>query len=152
MYTEQDQVVIRQRITKYSVITLVILAAQIALMVVGLKQRWAVAVTVDACAMFAVVCFMWLMFLWPCIRYNVFLKDMSEGLGREIEGNIVEVSQQEDLQDGVRVLPVRIFLEAEQDERIVYLNASKAADFPKTGEKVRLNCFGRHIKEIIPVK
>ena len=151
MYTEQDRIQIRQRITKYSLITAVIFAAQIALLVVGLKQRWEIGIAVIACSMFAVICFMWLMFLWPCIRYSIFLKDMSEGLGREVVGSVVEVSQQEDVQDGVRVLPVRIFLESEQDERIVYLNSSKAEGFPKPGEKVRLKCFGRHIKEIASV-
>ena len=60
------------------------------------------------------------------------------------------ITDQEDLQDGVRVLPVHIFLESEQDERIVYLDVSKADQFPAPGARVRLNCFGRHIKEAVP--
>lgn len=152
MYTQQDRDQAKNRIRKYCVIMAVIEAVLIALYVVCIKQRWQVALIADGCAMFAVICFMWLMFIWPCIRYNGFLRDMSEGIGRKLEGSIVEISQQEDLQDGVRVLPVRIFLKEEQDERIVYLNATKAENFPKAGAEVRLNCFGRHIKEVEIVK
>lgn len=146
MYTEQDRIQIRQRIQKYSCITAVFTLAVIALYVVCLKQRWEIMTMVTGAVLFAVIAFGWLMFIWPCVRYSMFLKDMKEGLGREVKGSIVEVSAQEDYQDGVRVLPVRIFLEEEQDERIVYLNATKAEGFPKAGAKVTLNCFGRHIK------
>ena len=50
---------------------------------------------------------------------------------------------------GVRVLPMRFFLESEQDERIVYLNATKSEFFPKAGQQVTLKCFGRHVKEVV---
>lgn len=152
MYTQQDKIQVRGRIVKYSVITGVITAALIALYVVGLIQRWEVGVMVTGGAMFAVICFGWLMFIWPCVRYFFFLKDMDTGLTRTLKGSIVEVSGQEDYQDGVRVLPVRILLSEEQDERIVYLNVSKAEDFPKEGTAVELNCYGRHIKQVIPAR
>ena len=74
--------------------------------------------------------------------------EMEAGLSREMRGRIVEVSNKEDLQDGVRVLPVRIYLEDEQDERIVYLNASKKDMFPNEGENVILHCYGRHIRGV----
>lgn len=147
MYTEQDRIQIRQRIKKYSIITAVFAAAAIALYVVCLKQRWSIMTMATGALIFAVIAFGWLMFIWPCVRYSKFLNDMKEGLGREVKGCIVEVSAQEDYQDGVRVLPVRIFLEEEEDERIIYLNATKAEGFPKPGEKVKFSCFGRHIKE-----
>lgn len=148
MYTNKDKDEITRRIRKYSVITAILAAVLIAVEVVALKQRLEVLAMADAGLLFAVVFFMWGMYLWPCIRYNTFLKDMSTGLTREMTGSIVEVSKQEDYQDGVRVLPVRIFLDKEQDERIVYLDVSKAEQFPASGAKVRLNCFGRHIKEV----
>ena len=143
MYTQQDKNEISRRIRKYSVITAILAIALIAVEVVGLKMR------LEALSMMAVFV-MWSMYLWPCIRYSGFLKDMSTGLTRELTGSIVEVSAQEDYQDGVRVLPVRIFLDKEQDERIVYLDVSKADQFPASGARVRLNCFGRHIKEAVP--
>lgn len=149
MYTQQDKIQVRGRIVKYSIVTGVVMAALIALYVVGLVQRWEIGVMVTGGAMFAVMCFGWLMFIWPCVRYTFFLRDMTEGLTRVVAGSIVEVSQQEDYQDGVRVLPVRIFLTEEQDERIVYLNATKAEGFPKPGAQVELRCYGRHIKEVV---
>ena len=151
MYTEQDRTDIRQRVVKYSVILAVILAALIAVYVMCMIVRIQWLAMIDAVVMFAAACFMWCVFLYPCIRYMGFLKDMQTGLAREIRGSVVDVSEKEDLQDGVRVLPVRIFLHDEQDERIVYLNASKADGFPEAGTEVRLNCFGRHIKEVAAV-
>ena len=120
------------------------MAAYVASMVV----RTQAGAMVAAVLIVATVCFGCGMYLYPCIRYRCFLVDMEEGLSREMAGTIVEVAQEEDLQDGVRVLPVRILLDEEQDERIVYLNASKAEGFPPSGTKVKLNCFGRHIKEV----
>jgi len=148
VYTQQDRIQNKNRIIKYCVIMGVVLAALLVLYGVSLNKRWETVVMVDSCVMFAWTCFMWLMFVWPCIRYSFFLKDMAQGIGRELTGSIVEVSGNEEMQDGVRVLPVRIFLESEGDERIVYLNATKTEGFPKAGAKVKLGCFGRHIKQV----
>lgn len=150
MYSEQDRIQIQQRIKRYSLIMLPILAVLIAAYVYGLKARVQMCSMISGCLLFIFVCFMSMMFFWPCVRYLRFLKDMEDGLTREMSGRIVEISGQEDLQDGVRVLPVRILLSEEQGERIVYLNATKAEGFPKPGESVHLNCFGRHIKEVVP--
>lgn len=149
MYTQQDSIQTKNRIIKYSVIAGVLEAALIALFVMCLIERWEILTSVTACVMFAVACFFWLMFIWPCIRYMFFLRDMKQGIGRELEGSVVEISAQEEMQDGVRVLPMRIFLESEQDERIVYLNVTKTEYFPKVGAKVALKCFGRHVKEVV---
>lgn len=151
MYTENDKIQIRQSVVKYSCILAVMAIGLITLYVLGLKWglQWVSQVT--GAVLYGVICYMWLMYLWPCIRYWVFLKDMGKGLSREVTGRVVEVSGEEELQDGVRVYPVRILLDVEEDERIVYLNVSKSAGFPASGARVRLNCFGRHIKEIAAV-
>lgn len=149
MYTQQDMNEIVRRLKKYAAITGVLEAIVIAAFVTGLCKRWEVLVMVSGGLMFCVACYMLAMYTIPCLRYRRFLKDMNMGLGREIVGTVVEVSGNEDLQDGVRVLPVRVLLKEEQDERIVYLNASKADLFPGEGAEVRLNCYGRHIKEIL---
>lgn len=149
MYTQQDMNEIAQRLKKYWSITGVIEAIILAFYVLGMIKRWEIAVMVFGALFFIVICYMFVMYLLPCIRYRGFLRDMNSGLGREIEGTIVEISANEDLQDGVRVLPVRILLKKEDDERIVYLNASKKELFPKEGAEVRLNCYGRHIKEVV---
>lgn len=148
MYTQQDRLQIRKRIIKYCIVTGIAVAVLIALYVVALIQRWEACVMTAGAAIFAVICFGWLMFIWPCVRYSFFLKDMENGLTRVLNGSIVEVGAQEDYQDGVRVLPVRILLTEEQDERIVYLNATKAEGFPGVGKQVELHCYGRHIREI----
>ena len=149
MYTQQDMNEIVQRLKKYSLITVVLEVIVLAVYVLGMIKRWEIGVMIFGALFFIVLCYMFVMYLLPCIRYRNFLRDMNSGLGREIEGTIVEVSANEDLQDGVRVLPVRILLKKEDDERIVYLNASKAELFPKEGAEVRLNCYGRHIKEVV---
>ena len=148
MYTQQDKIQIGKQLRKYLVIAGVLLAALIAGDAVGMIQRWEPWVMVDGALIFIAGCFMWLMYIRPCMRYRRFLIDMENGLTREVSGNVVEIAQKEDEQDGVRVYPVRILLESEQDERIVYLNVTKAEQFPKEGAKVRLNCFGRHVKEV----
>ena len=149
MYTEQDGKMIRQRIKKYSVILAVGLAILLAAFIVGLSVNVrSKALTMAAgIAMFAYACFMWVMLIYPCVKYNRFLKDMQEGLTKEINCEIREIVEKEEMQDGVRVLPVHVFLEDEQDERILYANVSKLDQLPKKGEKARLGCFGRHIKE-----
>lgn len=149
MYTEQDRTEIRQRIIRYSVITVLIALLLLAGYVLGMIYRWEIWVMIDSVLIFSTFCFGWTMYVYPCLRYNNFLKDMQSGLGRSMEGKIVEVSQNEDYQDGVRVLPVRILLKEEQDERIVYLNVTKKEMFPAEGAEVRLNCYGRHIKEVL---
>ena len=148
MYTEQDLVQIRHRIRKYCLILLPVVAVLLAGYVACMILRVQAGAMAAGILTFSACCFAWAMYIYPCIRYLSFLKDMREGLTREMVGSIVEVSGQEDLQDGVRVLPVRIFLESERDERIVYLDASKAKGFPAPGAQVRLLCFGRHIKEV----
>lgn len=148
MYTEQDRVEIRQRIKKYSLILAAMLVVLIAGYVASMIVRTQVGAMVTGVLIWAVILFMWTLFLHPCIRYRTFLRDMELGMSREVRGSVVEVSSQEDLQDGVRVLPVRIQLADEDDERIVYLNASKAEGFPAAGTDVKLSCYGRHIKEV----
>lgn len=147
MYTQQDREIIGKRLRKYVVIALVVLATLIAGDIVGMAKRWEAWVMADGALIFVVACFMWIMYIWPSIRYRRFLIDMQNGLARELRGRIVEVSETEEDQDGVRVCPLKIFLEDEQDERIVYLNVTKESMFPKTGAQVALVCFGRHIKE-----
>lgn len=148
MYTQEDRTQIRQRIVKYTAITLILAGILVAAFVMCLIKRSQPLAMLSGCALFSVICFMWCMFLYPNIHYATFLKDMQNGLTRMVKGSIVEVSDKEDLQDGVRVYPVRVMLDEEKDERIVYLNVSKAENFPANGASVRLNCFGRHIKEV----
>lgn len=149
MYTQQDQDQIRQRIVKYTVIAVILSAGLLTGYVMGMVKRSQPLSMGMGFGLFAEICFMWCVYLYPCIRYWQFLRDMKTGLAREMCGSIVEVSEKEDLQDGVRVLPVRVLLDEEQDERIVYLNVSKAEHFPEAGRHVRLNCYGRHIKEVV---
>ena len=148
MYTRQDMVEIGLRIRRYCLIFIPLMLVWLAGYVASMIVRTQAGAMASAVLLVATVCFAFGMYLYPCIRYRRFLGDMEEGLSREMAGTIVEISDKEDLQDGVRVLPVRILLEDEDDERIVYLNASKAEGFPAPGTKVRLNCFGRHIKEV----
>ena len=140
MYSEQDLIQINRKIKKNLVVLLPILAALIAVYVAGIVAALEWLVMVTGPLIFVAACYGALAYLRPNMRYRRFLLDLQEGLSREICGNIE--------QDGVRVLPVHIFLPEEQDERIVYLNASKQDQFPQPGADVKLHCFGRHIREV----
>ena len=148
MYDQSDLAKIRSRTRRYTCILLILAAVLLGIYVLCMIRRWEAGAMVAACALFIAVCFMVLEFIWPCSRYGRFLQDMSSGLSREMVGSIVEISGEEELQDGVRVHPVRILLDKDNDERIVYLNVDKAEGFPGAGERVRLQCYGRHIKEV----
>lgn len=147
MYSEKDILEINGRIRKtlsaFIPTLIVLIAVYVAALIIPVRWLvYAAGILICIAIVYGLVnC------LIPQMRYRRFLLDMASGLSREMQGTIVEIAQKEDLQDGVRVLPVRIFLDAEQDERIVYLNASKADLFPQAGEKVALRCYGRHIRE-----
>ena len=147
MYSERDMLEINRKIRKNLMVLLPVLAALLAAYVFGLAAGVKWLVMAAGPMMFAAACFGFLGWLWPNLRYRRFLRDMNDGLSREMRGTIVAISEAAEPQDGAMVLPVRIFLDDAQDERIVYLNASKRADFPSPGAKVALNCFGRHIRQ-----
>ena len=149
MYTQQDDAAIAARLKKSWILTLGVLAVLIAVYVLGMIFRWQIAVMVFGCLIFGWITFMIIEYLWPSIRYRNFLRDMRAGLSREMTGTVVEISEQTELKDGVQVQPVRILLDDEQDERIIYLNRDKQDLFPKAGEHVHVNCFGRHIREVL---
>lgn len=149
MYAEADRVEIKRQIVRCAAILAVVLLLLCAGCAVAIIKRMrgaalALAALTGAAAVFGVG-----FYLLPRLRYRAFLIDMREGLSREMAGTIVEISDRPEPRDGARVLPVRLFLDAERDERIVYLNASKRALFPEAGAKVRVKLFGRHIKEVV---
>ena len=106
----------------------------------------------SAAGLAVMACFGFGYCLWPKLRYRRFLTDMGEGLSREMAGRIVEISETVELQDGARVLPVRIWLDSEDDERIIYLNVSKRDRFPGEGEWVRLRLYGRHVAAVLDAR
>ena len=150
MYSGADRAEIKRRIVRCAVmlaVALLLLCAGCAVAVVKRAHGAALALAAltGAAAVFGVG-----FYLLPRLRYRAFLIDMQEGLSREMAGTIVEISDRPETHDGARVLQVRLLLDAEQDERIVYLNASKRARFPAAGAKVRVKLFGRHIREVFP--
>lgn len=151
MYSEADIHEINRRIRRYRMRLIPVLIALLALSVLGYARRiqplamGALALTAAA-AIFGII-----FYLLPCLRYRTFLRDMSNGLSREMVGTVVSVSDAIEPQDGARVQQVHILLTEEQDERIIYLNASKRDLMPPVGCKARFRLYGRHIREIIPV-
>ena len=147
MYSEADLKQVDRRLRNDMCVIVPVAALLLAAFVVALSQRIQWLAMVSLPLLFVAVCYAWIARLWPNMCYKRFLTDMVQGLSRDREGTIVEISRTSELQDGCVVLPVRILLTEEQDERIVYLNVDKAGDFPKEGQQVRLKCFGRHIKQ-----
>ena len=173
MYTEQDMAVINGKIRKNWMVLLPVLAVLVAAYVVGLTVRLEWLSMVAGPMIFVAICYAILAHLWPNMRYRRFLRDMQDGLSRDIRGTIVGISDDAELHDGAMVLPVRVVLAPEEtdgredmrssalaerlglqeaentrDERIVYLNVSKREGFPGPGTAVRLCCYGRHIKSV----
>ena len=145
MYTENDEKRMTARIRRYWIITIVLTAALIGVYATAMVIRSQPLAMVAGGLTFVTFLFMMLEYVYPCVRYRRFLRGLKNGLTREIAGEVVDISDREEEQDGVRVLPVRVLLTKEQDEHIVYLNADKRDMFPNVGATVRLNCQGRHI-------
>ncbi len=173
MYSERDLAEINGKIRKNCLALGPVLAALAAAYVYALSARVKWLAMVAGPLLFVAACFGFLFFLWPNLRYRGFLKDMQQGLSRDVKGTIVSISEDEQMQDGAMVLPVRVRLDPEdanaaeakqtsalaerlrletdddtRDERIVYLNASKRAGFPGPGAHVTLHCFGRHVRSV----
>jgi len=148
MYSEADMARAKGSIRTDLCIALPILAAVIAGYVYGLKaaQRWLVFLL--GALFFAIICFVWAMYFWPHVRYYCFLRDMKRGLSREIHGRLERISEETETQDGVLVRSVFVFLEEEQDERILYINVDKMQALPKIGKPLNVRCYGRHIREV----
>ena len=172
MYTEQDLNVINARIRKNWLVLGPILAALLAGYIYALSAGIEWLAMVLGALLFVAACYGLLAYLIPNMRYRGFLLDMEAGLSRDVRGTIVEISGTAELQDGAMVLPVRVKLDPDQlessmpvgtveskrlglesnedteDERIVYLNASKRVGFPGPGARVTLHCFGRHVRSV----
>ena len=149
MYSEQDHIEINRLILKNRLIWLPVLAALTGLFAFALNRRVEPLAYVAGIGLTATAIFAFTWYQLPCLRYRNFLRELDAGLSREMAGRVVSIAEAAELQDGARVLPVHLFLENEQDERIVYLNASKRDRFPEPGANVRLKLCGRHIREVV---
>lgn len=148
MYSEADRADIDRRVKRIAAILAAALIALIALTALALVKRVKVAALALAALTGAAAVFGVGFYLIPCLRYRAFLRDMREGLAREMEGTIVSIADAPETHDGARVLPVRLLLTDAQDERIIYLNASRRDLFPEPGTRVKVRLFGRHIREV----
>ena len=149
MYSEQDRIAVSRRIRVDCIVIAAVAALLLAAYIAGLVARVRWLTTASGVLLFTASAFGVIYFLMPKLRYRRFLADLSRGLTHEMAGSVVSVADAAQEQDGARVLPVHILLDAEQDERIVYLNASKRALFPGAGAHVRLRLCGRHILEVL---
>lgn len=171
MYSQEDMAVINGKLRRNALALGPVLAALLAAYIYALSARVQWLALVAGPLLFVAACYGVVAYLWPNLRYKRFLEDMAGGLSREVRGTIVEISETAELQDGAMVLPVKIRLDPDaaresapgsaaarrlqleshedtEDERIVYLNASKREGFPKAGTAVRLECFGRHVTNV----
>lgn len=168
MYTQQDYTDISSRVRRSWIGTGIAAAVVLAAYVFALAARVKWLAYGAGALLFVVVAYGVIAHIAPNTRYRQFLRDLSRGGSHDMDGTVVRVDPEEDLQDGVRVLHVHLQLDVSgeerpesmnaskaamrldaqrQDERIVYLNAGKAANFPPAGTRVKLRCFGRHIIE-----
>ena len=174
MYTERDMNDINARIRKVWLALVPVLLVIAAAYIYALTARVQWLALAAGPLLFVVACYGFLAHLWPNMRYRNFLRDMENGLSREIRGTIIEVAETPQPQDGAMVLPVRLRLAEEEgadrpavgesaqahrlrleeagedtrNERILYLNASKRDGLPAPGTVVTLRCFGRHIRAV----
>ncbi|MBQ3479497.1 MAG: hypothetical protein IJH25_15165 [Clostridia bacterium] len=150
MYTDRDTIEITNKLRKNWAVLTPVLLVILGFYILALRQRVEWLAMVMGPLLFATACFGFIAYIYPNTKYRRFLEELQTGLTREMRGIIVSVSDTPEEQDGAMVLPVHLFLSEEQDERIVYLNVSKADQLPKIGSEVLLRCCGRHIKEAIP--
>lgn len=174
MYSDQDMNDVNARLRKVWLVLVPVLLLIAAAYVYALAARVHWLAMVAGPLLFVAACYGFLAHLWPNMRYKNFLRDMENGLSREVSGTIIEVSDAPQAQDGAMVLPVRLRLAEEEgayrsavgesaqahrlrleeagedtrNERILYLNASKRDSLPAPGTAVTLRCFGRHIRAV----
>lgn len=146
MYSEQDMRAINARIRRNLLIWVPVLGVLTACLIVALTARIKWMAYASAVMLAMALIFGASFYLIPNLYYRRFLNDLARGLTREMEGTILEISEKAETQDGAQVLPVRLMLADGSDERIVYLNASKTAQFPAVGQSVRLKLCGRHVR------
>ncbi len=171
MYSERDMIEVNGRIRRAWVALAPVLAACAALFVFALAKRVHWLALATAPLMIVAFIYGFVACIWPNLRYRRFLRDMQDGLSRDVRGVILAVSDAAEPHDGAMVLPVRVRLdgaaeastgtsalserlqqleagEDNREERIVYLNASKRQMMPPAGTAVTLRCFGRHIRSV----
>ena len=149
MYSDWDYKEIKHRIRKKEVVLGSILLLFLILLVVAFIQRIKWFAMVCAVLLFVAGCFGFSAVLMPDFRYRSFLEDMESRLKQKVHGTILSVSEEEELRDGAMVYPVHIRLKENEDDHIVYLNASKTEGFPTAGTDVTLECCGRHIHAVV---
>ena len=172
MYSDRDMHEVDFQIRRGWLVLAPVLAVFAAVFVFALVKRNHTLALVALPLLIVAFIYGFTAYLWPNMRYRRFLRDMANGLSRDVRGVIVNVADKAELQDGAMVLPVRVQiteadscaqngisalserlqqLEAGEDtreERILYLNASKRDRLPPVGTTVTLNCFGRHIRSV----
>ena len=148
MYTNEDKSIIKGRIIKYSVIAGIILVGLIAVFAVLNGMRLQVPAMIALSAAFCWLSFMCIQYIIPCARYRIYLRDMDEGLSREIIGVIENIDDEIQVQDGVRVRSVHVVPDDDEEGRFLYINVDKIGRLPAVGQKAVLNCFGRHIRDV----
>jgi len=152
MYSERDVAEIKARIRKNIIVLVPVVAAILAAYVYALHTRVEWLAMLMGALLFVAIAYGLIAYLIPNLRYRFFLRDMQTGLTREMQGVVLSVAEQSEDQDGARVLPVHMRVPEDEDDRIVYLNASKAEGFPRPGAEVRLRLYGRHIREVLSQK
>lgn len=166
MYTEQDSIDSGRAAKRSWIGTGIAAGLVLAAYIYAMAARVQWLAYAAGALLFVAVAYGAIAHIAPNVRYQRFLRDMQLGGSHDMVGTLVTVTQEEELQDGVRVYPVHLLLDEDQvahdttsnaarrleeapekDERILYLNVSKAANFPPAGARVKLRCFGRHITE-----
>ena len=148
MYTDRDYADCERRVRRCALALGLCAALFLGLFIAALKLRIRPMAVASGLALFLSATFVTIYYLIPNVRYRTFLQDIAQGLISEMAGSVVSIADGVQPQDGALVLPVHLLLADQNDERIVYLNASKREEFPGVGANVRLKLCGRHIVEV----
>ncbi len=151
LYTQQDYDDIKQLNKKLWIKILIATAIYITAIVVCSVTRinWPGYVVAAAWAIYVV-------FLWGTQgarirRYHLFLKDIKEGLEKEITGSVKEVDSSITSSDHMEFYTV-IFDDDSADpkspSRKLYYDAAKGVPNMVQGEKLKITLFGNYIKGI----
>lgn len=151
LYSGKDMQDARRGVQKYACLTAMVLLPMLAVYVfVLVKGVYALTLVM------ALMMLIWLLLagdllLKPRLHYARFLKEMNGGLRRQAICIPEDLSDDIQLQDGVRVRSLQVRLCDGGESRIFYVNASKTEFLPQMNVPIALVSWGRHITGFVEI-
>ncbi|MGI6172532.1 MAG: hypothetical protein ACOYI8_01380 [Christensenellales bacterium] len=149
MYTDADFINAKNAMRRAILISMLICLVPFAFFIMGLILRYRILVIAMA------IIWSWLFYALlqikclPHIRYVLWLKDMRNGLSRELVGRFVRISPETRLSDGIAVHDMIVTIgNTEEDERLFLWDDDKPIPAFEEGQLLRVKSFGNYVIKI----